>query len=204
MGVFWQDVFYEKLLQYCKHCNRLGHDMSACKLAHPELSKKPPMKESFVPKAPQYVKKTTTQAPNVDKPFSSANLNGKNPNPKKSNENPKAGSSTNNDTQLDAKKMTLPPLKYQKMILTPPSEENVPPHTFDQVVPPTSGPSQKSSSMQVNEDILQNSTTNGHEERKIATPIPTEANDFDVKGKTKHPTLPHMRRRNQLHCSRHF
>lgn len=38
--------------------------MSACKIAHPDLIKKPPVKEKYAPKAAtQYLNKTSSQVP---------------------------------------------------------------------------------------------------------------------------------------------
>lgn len=37
---FWQDVIYEKVPSYYKHCRRIVHDVSSCKMAHPDLAKK--------------------------------------------------------------------------------------------------------------------------------------------------------------------
>lgn len=34
---FWQDIIYEKLPHYCRHCRRLGHDVTICKQANPPL-----------------------------------------------------------------------------------------------------------------------------------------------------------------------
>lgn len=45
---FWQDIIYEKLPAYCKHCKRLCHDISAYKFAHRDLTKKPLLKEKFL------------------------------------------------------------------------------------------------------------------------------------------------------------
>src|SRR4051812_28818095 len=41
VGGFWQEVTYEKIPKYCKHCRRMGHDIDACMFAHPELAKNP-------------------------------------------------------------------------------------------------------------------------------------------------------------------
>lgn len=38
---YWQDVMYERLSSYCKHCRRLGHELNACKFAHLDLAKAP-------------------------------------------------------------------------------------------------------------------------------------------------------------------
>lgn len=35
---FWQEVIYDKLPKYCKHCMRLRQDVKDCKLANPHLS----------------------------------------------------------------------------------------------------------------------------------------------------------------------
>src|SRR4051812_2196582 len=29
---FWQEIVYDKVPQYCKHCQRLGYDISSCLL----------------------------------------------------------------------------------------------------------------------------------------------------------------------------
>lgn len=36
---FWQGIKYEKIPNYCKHCRRLGHEISTCKQANPHLTK---------------------------------------------------------------------------------------------------------------------------------------------------------------------
>src|SRR4051812_5061445 len=58
---FWQEVIYEKIPQYCRHCKRLVHDMSVCMLAHPELAKKSNAKEKNMTINPQIAKKNPTQ-----------------------------------------------------------------------------------------------------------------------------------------------
>lgn len=61
----WQDIIYEKFPLYCKHCKRLGHDMSYRKIAHPDLAKKPTLNEKNGPKPPQYVKKNEFPTPKL-------------------------------------------------------------------------------------------------------------------------------------------
>lgn len=36
---FRQEIVYEELPNYCKHCKHLGHEISICKHANPYLSK---------------------------------------------------------------------------------------------------------------------------------------------------------------------
>lgn len=42
---FWQEITYKKLPYYCKYCRWLSHDIDTCKLAYPELARKPERKE---------------------------------------------------------------------------------------------------------------------------------------------------------------
>src|SRR3954470_17173316 len=69
---FWQDVIYEKLPSYCKHCKHLGHDSSICLLAHPELAKIPSMKDPIQPKNPQYQKRNSNMNSTKPNPNSSS------------------------------------------------------------------------------------------------------------------------------------
>lgn len=45
---FWQELEYEKLPRYCKHCMRLGHDLNDCKLDNPSSSNIHAKHETFV------------------------------------------------------------------------------------------------------------------------------------------------------------
>lgn len=49
---YWQEIQFDKLTHYCKHCRSMGHDINACKIANPSLvvSTKPKITSSEIPK----------------------------------------------------------------------------------------------------------------------------------------------------------
>lgn len=63
---FWQDVIFEKLPHYCKHCKGLGHYTSNCKMAHPDLAKKNQSKKRRTYPKPLNMSKNSTPKPYGD------------------------------------------------------------------------------------------------------------------------------------------
>lgn len=66
---FWQNIGYERLSKYCKHCMRLGHDVHSCKIDYP------PPKSALVPSK-------------IYKQKEQFATDGANPNPQKSSNSP--------------------------------------------------------------------------------------------------------------------
>lgn len=136
---FWQEIIYEKLLSYCKHCKKLGHDISACKIAHPYLIKKPPVKEKYAPKAAtQYVKKTSSHVPReaAGKPSDPSTSEAQRKEyPSSTSPNQDKESSSTSDIQMETNnnpapnKQSIPTPTYVEEAPTPNAEQKVPPLT---------------------------------------------------------------------------
>src|SRR5436190_20785350 len=61
---FGKKSFMKKIPSYCKHCKRLGHDITVCMFAHPELARKSNEKEKGKASTTQYVRKGDSSHPN--------------------------------------------------------------------------------------------------------------------------------------------
>lgn len=64
---FWQEIIYKKGPHCCGHCRRLGHDVSARKLALSQLANKPKFMEKHIVVTDQYYRKKIIQTPNKEK-----------------------------------------------------------------------------------------------------------------------------------------
>lgn len=66
---FWQDVEYDKIPKYCRHCKRVGHDVKECKFANPHLLKtskpQPQQKKQYMYKKETNIEKDTPPQPNM-------------------------------------------------------------------------------------------------------------------------------------------
>lgn len=65
---FWQDIIHKRLPHYCKHCMRLGHEISTCKQVNPHLAKMNRPDKGNTPSAPVHKQKDLPQATKANAP----------------------------------------------------------------------------------------------------------------------------------------